>query len=127
GLGTGTTGGEWLIEDAFIHHNTSDGIDLLYMDGKPTTSVTLRRVHAVANAGNQIKTKGTTLLENSIIIGSCGYYKGRDYMVDGDNCRALGNAVSVSMVDGQTSTIRHNTITGEGDCLILSDGGTATS
>lgn len=127
GLGTATTGGEWLIEDAFIHHNTSDGIDLLYMDGKPTTSVTMRRVHAIANAGNQLKTKGATVIENSIVIGSCGYYKGRDYMVDGDNCRAQGNAISLSMVDGQTSTVRHNTITGEGDCLILSEGGSAAA
>ena len=29
GLGTTSTGGQWLIEDSFFHHNTSDGLDLL--------------------------------------------------------------------------------------------------
>ena len=71
GLGTTTTGGQWLIEDAFVHHNTSDGLDLLYMDGAAGTSVTIRRAYAVANAGNQIKTRGNATIENSVMVGSC--------------------------------------------------------
>ena len=47
GLGTITTGGQWLIEDAFVHHNTSDGLDLRYMDGADATRVTLRRIRAI--------------------------------------------------------------------------------
>jgi hypothetical protein len=35
GLGTYYTGGQWLIEDSEVHHNTSDGVDLLYLDGAP--------------------------------------------------------------------------------------------
>ncbi len=30
GVGTGATGGDWIIEDSAILHNTSDGLDLLY-------------------------------------------------------------------------------------------------
>nr|WP_281368147.1 choice-of-anchor Q domain-containing protein [Lysobacter spongiae] len=48
-------------------------------------------------------------------------------MKSDDQCRALGNAISVGLVAGQDITIRHNTITGQGDCLILSEGGSSTS
>ena len=127
GLGTNTTGGAWLIEDSFVHHNTSDGIDLLYMDGAASSSVTVRRTYVEGNAGNQIKTKGQTLVENNIVVGNCGYFVGKDHMVYGDNCRAQGNALSIGMVNGQTSTVRHNTITGEGDCLVLTGGGDSSA
>ncbi|HUW08982.1 MAG TPA: hypothetical protein VM537_04595, partial [Anaerolineae bacterium] len=30
GVGTGATGGDWIIEDSAFLHNTSDGLDLLY-------------------------------------------------------------------------------------------------
>ncbi|WP_167285032.1 NEW3 domain-containing protein [Marilutibacter alkalisoli] len=123
GLGTATTGGHWLIEDSYIHHNTSDGIDLLYMDGGSNSSVTIRRTHAVGNAGNQLKTNGRATIENSVVIGNCSFFDGRDSMQSGDQCRALGNVVSVGMVNSQPVVLRHNTITGEGDCLILSSGG----
>ncbi len=69
GFGTIDTGGKWLIEDAFIHHNTSDGLDLRYMDGADGTTVTMRRIYAVANAGNQVKLKGNALIENSVLVG----------------------------------------------------------
>ncbi|TQD41259.1 FG-GAP-like repeat-containing protein, partial [Marilutibacter aestuarii] len=114
-------------EDSYIHHNTSDGLDLLYMDGGSNSSVTVRRTHAVGNAGNQLKTLGKTLIENSVVVGNCAYFNGRDSMKSDDQCRALGNAISVGLVGGQDITIRHNTITGQGDCLILSEGGSSTS
>lgn len=127
GLGTASTGGQWLVEDSYIHHNTSDGLDLLYLDGAPTTSVVVRRVRAEGNAGNQIKTRGAALIENSIVDGNCAYFLGRDAMTADDQCRAFGNTLSIGLVAGQTATIRHNTITGEGDCLLLTTGGSATS
>lgn len=126
GLGTAATGGHWLIERARVHHNTSDGIDLLYLDGADS-SVTLRQVYAAGNAGNQIKTRGTALIENSVVVGQCAYFNGRYDMVAGDHCRAQGNAISITLGARQVATVRHNTITGEGDCLILTEGGTATS
>ena len=127
GLGTGRTGGHWLIEDSRIHHNTSDGLDLLYLDGGADTSVVVRRVYAVGNAGNQIKTQGTAIIENSVVVGHCAYFNGRYDMTSSDQCRAQGNALSIGLAPGQTVTVRHNTITGEGDCLILSVGGSAGS
>ncbi len=122
GLGTHQTGGHWLFEDTLIHHNTSDGIDLLYMaDGG---SVTLRRVWAEGNAGNQVKTKGDTRIENSVIVGNCAYFEGKfSTMVSGDHCRALGNALSIGMFAGDTVEIVNNTISSQGDCLVVSGGG----
>jgi NPCBM-associated, NEW3 domain of alpha-galactosidase len=127
GLGTATTGGQWLIEDSFFHHNTSDGLDLLYMDGASTSSVTIRRVYAAGNAGNQLKTKGQTLIENSVVVGNCAYFNGQYNMTDMDQCRALGNAISIGLIGGQTTTVRNNTVIGEGDCLILSENGDSAS
>lgn len=122
GLGTGKTDGHWLVEDSRIHHNTSDGLDLLYTDESKTATVVVRRVYAAANAGNQVKTAGNALIENSVIIGQCAYFHRKFDMSDGDMCRAYGNALSVGVGSRQTATVRHNTITGEGDCLILSGG-----
>jgi hypothetical protein len=48
-------------------------------------------------------------------------------MKSDDQCRALGNAISIGITAGQPVTIRHNTITGQGDCLILSEGGSSSS
>ncbi|HEY0505286.1 MAG TPA: right-handed parallel beta-helix repeat-containing protein [Lysobacter sp.] len=127
GLGTGKTNGHWLVEDSRIHHNTSDGLDLLYTDESKTATVVVRRVYAAANAGNQVKTAGNAVVENSVIIGQCAYFHGKFDMSDGDMCRAYGNALSVGIGKKQTATVRHNTITGEGDCLILTAGGDASS
>lgn len=127
GLGTAKTGGQWVIEDSYVHHNTSDGIDLLYLDGATTTSATIRRVKAEGNAGNQLKVNGTSLIENSVVVGDCSYFNGKYLMRDGDQCRALGNTLSVGLAAGQPAIIRHNTITGEGDCLILTGGGSSAS
>ena len=127
GIGLNTTAGTWLVEDAFVHHNTSDGLDFLYLDGAPTTSATFRRVYSVANAGNQIKTTGNTLIENSVVVGQCAFFAGKMSMTAGDQCRASGNAISVTPSANTTVTIRHNTITGQGDGLILNREGAATA
>ena len=127
GLGTITTGGQWLIEDAFVHHNTSDGLDLLYMDGAAGTTVTIRRAYAVANGGNQIKTRGNATIENSVMVGSCAYFAGKFYMQAGDQCRASGNALSLSVGSNNNVVVRHNTITGQGDGLIMTTEGDASS
>lgn len=125
GLGTARTGGHWVIEDSMIHHNTSDGLDLLYADG--SGSITVRRVHAEGNAGNQIKVNGPALVENSVVVGNCNYFNGIGNMLVGDHCRAQGNAISAGLMAGKQATLRYNTITGEGDCLIIDGGGDASS
>lgn len=124
GIGLNTTGGQWLVEDAFIHHNTSDGLDFLYLDGAANTSVIFRRVYSVANAGNQIKSLGNTTIENSVLVSSCGYWNG--ILKNGEVCRASGNTISLTPSANTVITIRHNTITGEGDNLILTREGVAS-
>lgn len=119
GLGTQTTGGDWLIEDAHVHHNTSDGLDFRYMDGADSTRVTVRRLYAVANAGNQLKIRGNARVEHSVLVGRCGFFNGRrDRMLDGDHCRAGGNTLQLVLTPGDLVYVGNNTITGEGGALI---------
>ena len=127
GLGTKATGGQWLIERARIHHNTSDGLDLRYMDGADSTSVMVRGLYAAANAGNQVKIRGNSTIENSVIVGSCAYFSGKHFMIDGDLCRAGGNAVQLVLTPGDVATVRHNTITGQGGVLIGAGEGDASA
>jgi hypothetical protein len=127
GLGTYYTGGQWLIEDSFVHHNTSDGLDLRYMDGKEATTVTVRRLHAVGNAGNQAKIRGNAVVENSVLIGNCTYWKGKHYMLSGDICRASGNTLQFVLTSSDDVLVRHNTITGQGGVLVSAhEGDSAT-
>lgn len=126
GFGTTDTGGDWLIEDAFIHHNTSDGLDMRYMNGADATKVTLRRVYSVANAGNQVKIKGNALVENSVMVGHCTYFRGKHYMTEGDLCRAYGSSLLLILTGNDTVNVRHNTIAGEGDAQIAYGEGAST-
>jgi len=117
GVGTGETGGNWLIEDAAFLNNTSDGLDLLYTR-VPGSSITIRRTIARGNAGNQIKTNGPTLIENTLIVGNCGAFEGRPYTHQVDACRAYGNALALAVQPGDHVTVTNTTITGQGDCLV---------
>jgi hypothetical protein len=118
GVGTGTTGGHWIIEDSKFLHNTSDGLDLLYAR-LPDASIEIRRTLAEGNAGNQIKTNGPTLIENSIIVGNCGFFEGQPFTFNVDACRALGNALSLDLQPGNSATVTNCTLVSEGDCLVL--------
>jgi hypothetical protein len=122
GLGTHQTGGHWLFEDSIINHNTSDGLDLLYMaDGG---SVTILRSWFEGNAGNQVKTKGNARIENSVVVGNCAYFHGKFPAMSGnDHCRALGNALSIGLFSNSTVNIVNNTISSQGDCLAVAGGG----
>jgi hypothetical protein len=123
GLGTGLTGGHWIVEDSLIRYNTSDGIDLLYAR-QPDAFIEIRRTLAEGNAGNQIKTTGSAIIENSIIVGNCGFFDGQPftYTLEGtpsvDNCRALGSALLLAVMQGDQVQVVNNTLTSEGDCLI---------
>jgi len=120
GVGTGTTGGHWIIEDSAFLHNTSDGLDLLYAR-LPGSLIEIRRTKAEGNAGNQIKTNGPTLIENSIIAGNCGYFEGQPFTFNVDACRAAGNALSLSLRPGDQVTVTNCTLVSEGDCLIVAN------
>lgn len=135
GLGTGATGGHWIFEDSAFLHNTSDGLDLLYAR-EPGSNIEIRRTHAEGNAGNQLKTNGPTIIENSVVVGNCSFFEGQPFTYVGnfdgtrqdsvDNCRAAGNALSLSLRRGDRATVVNSTITGEGDCLVLAECDTAS-
>ena len=125
GLGTASTGGHWIFEGGSVHHNTSDGLDLLYLE--PGGRVEIEGLRAFANAGNQVKTSGDATLVDSDIDGSCGYFADGEglskNMLEGDHCRALGNAVVVAVSPGAKVELRGNRIGGNGDCLVVAEGG----
>ena len=119
GFGTGETGGAWLFEDSAFLYNTSDGLDLLY--ARTGSSITVRRVRAVGNAGNQVKTNGPALIENSLVVGSCGFFSGKGFTYDVDDCRANGNAISLAVRPGDQVRLVNNTVASQGDCLAIAD------
>jgi len=124
GVGTAKTGGHWIIEDSVFRHNTSDGLDLLYLEGDGR--LTLDRVRAEGNAGNQIKARGPTTISNAIVAGHCAFFRGKPFTHNVDDCRALGDAVSLTVDPGQVASLTSSTIYGEGNCLLVA-GGDASS
>ncbi len=128
GLGTHRTSGNWVFDNVEISHNVSDGLDLLYHDG--TGTVTISRSRFEGNAGNQVKVSGEATIENSIIIGNCGYFQGQPFTWNPsggpyfNNCRAAGNPVSFSYPrPGLKHKIYNTTITSNGDVLVQTGGG----
>jgi hypothetical protein len=118
GVGTGLTGGHWIIEDSAFTHNTSDGLDLLYAR-LITASVEVRRTIAAGNAGNQIKTTGAVVVENSILVSNCGFFDGQPFTYNVDPCRAGGDALVLDLQAGGQARVVNSTLTGEGTCLMI--------
>jgi hypothetical protein len=118
GIGTGATGGDWIIEDSAILHNTQDGLDLLYhsLGGR----VVLDRVRAEGNAGNQVKVAGRAEITNSVLVGNCAFFEGQPFSYGNaiDHCRASGNTLEFAYTGGEQSSIVHSTIYGQGDGLV---------
>lgn len=121
GVATGESGGHWIIEDSVIRYNTSDGLDFLYIRA-PGSAVDIRRTLVMGNAGNQVKTfRAPFLLENSILIGNCGFFDGQPFTYNVDHCRALGTALDVGLTPGDQAQVINNTLTSEGDCLVSAE------
>jgi PKD repeat protein len=120
GVGTGATGGHWIIEDSAFLHNTSDGLDLLYAR-EAGSSILIRRTIAEGNAGDQLKTTGPTVVENVIAASNCGFFEGQSFTLDVDNCRAGGSALALTLRAGNHVTVANSTISGQGDCLIIAE------
>jgi hypothetical protein len=116
GVGTGATGGDWIIEDSTFSHNTSDGLDLLYhtLGGK----IVLERVRAEGNAGNPIKVAGSTEITNSVLVGNCGFFDGQPFTFNVDACRAGGNTLELAFTGGEQMSLRNSTFYGQGDGLV---------
>lgn len=120
GVGTGETGGHWIIEDSSFLHNTSDGLDLLYAR-LPGSAIEIRRTIAAGNAGDQIKTTGPTLVENVIAVSNCGFFQGQPFTFDVDPCRAGGSALALTLRANDQATVVNTTLTGQGDCLVIAE------
>jgi uncharacterized protein (TIGR01370 family) len=116
GVGTGATGGDWIIEDSRFLHNTSDGLDLLYHE--LGGSITINRVRAEGNAGNQIKITGQATITNSVLVGNCAFFEGKSFTYNVDPCRALGNTLEVVFTGGEQVSIANSTFYGQGDGLV---------
>ncbi len=115
----GTTGGHYIIEDSAFLHNTSDGLDMLYLR-LPGAAVEIRRTIAEGNDGNQIKvTASQVTIENAIIVSNCGYFHGMPYWNNDDDCRANGDALVLELQPGSHFSVINTTITGEGNCLVI--------
>ena len=116
GVGTNETGGDWIIEDSAFLHNTSDGLDLLYhtLGG----SITLNRVRAEGNAGNQIKVTGQATITNSVLVGNCAFFENQPFTYWVDHCRALGATLFVAHTGGEQVSIVNSTLYGQGDGLV---------
>ena len=97
GIGTYFTGGNWVIENSEVSHNTSDGLDLLYHVGPNKGSITIKGSRFEGNAGNQVKMATNATIENSVIIGNCDYFENNPITETAgglfDNCRANGDAI----------------------------------
>jgi hypothetical protein len=122
GLGTAQTGGHWHFERVSVHHNTSDGLDLLYLDGG--ASVTINASLFEGNAGNQVKISGSARISNSIIVGNCAGLEEHANILESDLCRAGGDAVFLGLGEKIDSTMVGNTVTGQGNCLVSAAGAT---
>lgn len=105
GLGDGRTG-DWVITGpGSISYNVSDGIDLLH--GSGTGTLTIKKMRAEGNAGNQIKLTGTAIVEDSYIGGNCGYHHHRKFTTTPDQ--------NLSTVGYQPTLIQgYATLTGTG-------------
>jgi len=116
GVGTGATGGDWIIEDSAFLHNTSDGLDLLYhsLGGR----IVLNRVRAEGNAGNQVKVAGETAITNSVLVGNCAFFNGQPFTYHVAPCRAGGVTLDFAYTGGERVSLVNSTIYGQGDGLV---------
>jgi len=120
GIGTGETGGRWIFEDSAFRHNTSDGLDLLYVR-RPGSRIEIRRTLSEGNAGDQFKTTGPAIMENVIAVSNCGFFEGQPFTHHVDNCRAGGSALALTLHAGDAISVVNSTLTGQGDCLIIAE------
>ena len=119
GVGTATTGGDWMFDNVKIMHNNSDGIDLLYHELGGT--VTVKNSHIEGNAGNQLKISGNSDIINNVIIANCGWSSRQENSLGeyATNCRAQGNALALPYTHADSKVrIVNNTVVSEGDCIM---------
>ena len=123
GIGSNSTTGQWTFNGTDISHNSSDGLDLLYLNRGTPSGGTLKFYNgrAEGNNGNQIKGPNQMDIQSSDIIGNCGYFCSNNGIATSGmtKCRASGNTIEIAFVDDNTSPkIIGNNISGNGDVVI---------
>jgi len=116
GLGTGFTGGAWSFTDCRFLHNTSDGLDLLYLQSD--SMVEIETSWFEGNAGNQVKISGSGRVSSSVLAGNCTFFEGQPFTYHVDPCRALGNTLEWKFSPGDEMYLLNATFYGEGDGLV---------
>lgn len=136
GLGDGDPG-NWTVTDSSISWNTSDGLDLAHSLGANTT-IKVSRSRLEGNNGNALKlTAKTGYVENNLIIANCGFFYGQTFTstkdIAGNNadmnwCRSVGGqAVIFNMASGVNYYLSGNTILGNTDVIVNSNGTDCTN
>ena len=126
GIGTYQTGGDWQFINSDISHNTQDGLDLLYHRG--ANSIKISRSRFEGNNGAQIKIGDpyNVSIENSIIIGDCGYFitSGISHGPGFSPCRANGTVLPVGYYTTQNSSYKllNSSVWSDGDTILYSGG-----
>ncbi len=118
GLAAGAGGGHWIFENSWVTGNTSDGLDLLYLEDGGR--LTIRGGRFEGNAGNQIKVSRSAEIADAVIVGNCAALANEPNMLDTDHCRAAGDAIYLGLAGSSRSTLENNSITGQGNCLVTS-------
>ncbi len=122
GIGATTGSGTWTFTDGELVHNSSDGIDLGYINGTGWTggSATLKRVRSEGNQGQQLKTDNNVYVEDSYLIGNCGYFIGQTFTQSAMSACRGSSVIKVSnTVNSGTATAKYynNTITSNDDVM----------
>jgi hypothetical protein len=123
GLGTASVnsvapGWQVRFDQGIVSYNTQDGLDALHISG-PGSTMTVTRVLAFGNQGQQIKIGGATAtLQNNVVVGNCeamttqaipGTPSGFGSRL-AEPCRANNTAVVVTVSPGAPASVQGNTI-----------------
>lgn len=138
--------GNYIIKGGKYRHNVGDGIDTLHGTGNGT--ITIDRIIAEGNGGNQVKINASLgYLEHSKIMGNCQFFAGQPFTSTVANvgnsaacaalsppgtwtgtqcqytfasCRAFGTAIAIPVSNNSLTLLYNNTIVTNGDGAILS-------
>lgn len=121
------TGGNWILTDSDFSYNTADNVDLLYLNRgiyAGLGSLVAKRIRAEGAPGNSIKGPNNMYVEDSFLIGNCGFFDGLVRTYDNstfDHCRSnTGNPVAIEWKSGDSSnpTLYNNTIVSNSDVVV---------
>ena len=126
GVGLAETGGTWHWNNCSFIGNVEDGLDMLYMRTQNGQSY-VQNSFFEHNGGNDLKTGGSTVIKNNVLIGDCNYFNGKP--IDGNVVHCRGNAtLSITLQENNSSaTIINNSLGGNSDIMISASSSAAGS